>query len=145
MVSPLLWVVLLGIIGGAVNGYLVDQVAWKPRSVDTAGRPGWDFGIFGNMALGGVAALISYLAGPEGLPLRAQYGLALVSGIGFGNVFASIKQRGVLIEQRRHLEEGEHRLMLSEAGREELDKTVREEMKDIIDEGGHRRSSLPKA
>jgi hypothetical protein len=76
--------------------------------VDKQNRRVWRPGFISNIALGALAALATYLLGAYKLGLFNQLGIALVSGIGGGNVLTSLMQKqqsNVLKAQMEALEE----------------------------------------
>lgn len=65
-------------------------------SLPVAKRPNrrvWHPGFISNILLGAIAALATYLLGAYKLEILNQLGIALVSGIGGGNVLTSLMQR----------------------------------------------------
>jgi hypothetical protein len=102
------WTFLIGMLGGVANSLLVEEGFVLPqlRNEEKKGkifRPGF----IGNMVLGGIAALATYLLGASRLEFLSQLGIALVSGVGGGNVLTSLMQKqetGVLKAQMEGLE-----------------------------------------
>ena len=105
----MLWSVLMGIIGGVANSLLIeDGFALPLVVVDKQNRRVWRPGFISNIVLGAIAALATYLLGAYKLELFNQLGIALVSGVGGGNVLTSLMQKqqsNVLKAQMEALEE----------------------------------------
>jgi hypothetical protein len=105
----MLWSVLMGIIGGLANSLLIeDGFALPLVVVDKQNRRVWRPGFISNVLLGAIAALATFLLGAYKLELFNQLGIALVSGVGGGNVLASLMQKqqsNVLKAQMEALEE----------------------------------------
>lgn len=106
---PMLWSILLGVIGGVANSLLLeDGFALPFVVVKEHNRRVWNPGFFSNVLLGAIAALATYLLGAYKLELLNQLGIALVSGIGGGNVLTSLMQKqqtSILKAQMEALEE----------------------------------------
>ena len=106
--ATMCWVILIGVIGGVANCLLVEGGFVYPQltSEEKKGKI-WRPGFFGNVLLGGIAALATYLLGASRLDFLSQLGIALLSGLGGGNVLASLMQKyeiGVLKAQMDGLE-----------------------------------------
>ncbi len=83
MFVPLLWSILLGVIGGVANSLLLeDGFALPFVLVKEHNRRVWHAGFISNILLGAIAALATYLLGAYKLELLNRLGIALVSGIG---------------------------------------------------------------
>lgn len=102
------WVILIGVVGGVANCLLVEGGFVFPQMTNEEKKGKvWKPGFFGNMLLGGIAALATYLLGASRLDFSSQLGIALISGLGGGNVLASLMQKyemGVLKAQMDGLE-----------------------------------------
>lgn len=84
----------MGIIGGVANSLLIEEGFALPLVVvDKQNRRVWRPGFISNIVLGAIAALATYLLGAYKLELLNQLGIALVSGIGGGNVLTSLMQK----------------------------------------------------
>ena len=74
---------LLGMLGGIANCLLLDNGFALPRLIQVGeNKRVWNPGFFGNVLLGGIAALVVYFLGGSALPQANQWGVSLVSGIG---------------------------------------------------------------
>lgn len=94
MISQLLATILMGMIGGVANSLLVEEGFAKPRRIIKGhDKVVWNPGFIGNVILGAIAAMATYLLGASELKLLSQLGIALVSGIGGGNVLNSLRQK----------------------------------------------------
>lgn len=104
----MVWMFLIGVLGGVANSLLVEGGFVFPQMANEEKKGKvWKPGFFGNMILGGIAALATFLLGASRLDFFSQLGIALVSGVGGGNVLASLMQKqeiGVLKAQMEGLE-----------------------------------------
>lgn len=104
----MLWVFLMGMLGGVANSLLLEDGFVYPRKVvRSKDRTLIDPGVFGNLLLGGITALTTNLLGASHLELSNQLGIALVSGVGGGNILTSLLQKyetGILKAQMEALE-----------------------------------------
>jgi len=105
----MLWSVLMGVVGGVANSLLIEDGFALPYLITREhNRRVWHPGFMSNILLGAIAALATYLLGAYKLELLNQLGIALVSGIGGGNVLTSLMQKQqttVLKAQMEALEE----------------------------------------
>ncbi len=96
-------------VGGVANSLLLEEgSALLFVLVKEHNRRVWHAGFLSNILLGAIAALATYLLGAYKLELLNQLGIALVSGIGGGNVLTSLMQKQqatVLKAQMEALEE----------------------------------------
>lgn len=89
-----LWCALLGMLGGVANSLLLDSGFAVPRTVTLEeGKRIWNPGFIGNLVLGALASVVIYLMGASGLPLLNLYGVSILSGVGGGNLLASLVQK----------------------------------------------------
>ncbi len=94
MILTLLASVLMGAIGGVANSLLVEEGFAKPRRVfKDQNKTVWNPGFLGNIILGAIAAMATYLLGASELKPLNQWGIALVSGVGGGNLLNSLRQK----------------------------------------------------
>lgn len=85
---------LFGALGGVANCILVYEGFSLPRLVKRdSGERLLTAGFLGPLVLGMVAALATYLLGTSKLEELNQWGIALISGVGGGNVLMSLLQR----------------------------------------------------
>jgi hypothetical protein len=87
------WSILVGILGGVANSLLVEEGFVIPRIVRYKDRTVWKAGFLSNVFLGGIAALATYALGASELKPLGQLGIALISGVGGGNVLVSLMQK----------------------------------------------------
>ena len=113
------WSILVGILGGVANSLLVEEGFVMPRIVRDKERTVWKAGFLSNVFLGGVAALATYALGASELTLLRQLGIALVSGVGGGNILVSLmqKQETALLKSRVDTLQAAVRGVLSEDAR----------------------------
>jgi hypothetical protein len=89
-----LYIVLVGIVGGVANGLLLQGGLSLPQIVKTDKGSKVDLGFFSPIVLGAVAALATdFLGGGKLAEDPSRIGLALLSGIGGGNVLSSLLQK----------------------------------------------------
>jgi len=104
----------MGMLGGVANSLLLKDGFVFPKVIPIGeNRSLFDPGVFGNLLLGGIAALATHLLGASHLEFFNQLGLALVSGVGGGNVLTSLLQKhetGILKAQMDALEKTVNRL-----------------------------------
>jgi hypothetical protein len=96
-----LWVLLIGAVGGGLNGLLLDS-AWKMPSYSRADRKFYP-GVFGTVLIGAAAALAAYWLGYGNIDGKKLYGISLLAGIGGSGVLTSLmqwQQQTVLSAQR---------------------------------------------
>ena len=94
MFAAIVWSVLMGVVGGVANSLLLEEGFALPFVlVKEHNRRVWHAGFLSNVLLGAIAALATYLLGAYKLELLNQLGIALVSGIGGGNVLTSLMQK----------------------------------------------------
>ncbi len=90
----MLWSILMGAVGGVANSLLLeDGFALPFVAVKEKDQRVWKLGFVSNILLGAIAALATYLLGAYKLEPLNQLGIALVSGIGGGNVLVSFMQK----------------------------------------------------
>ena len=86
--------IVMGVIGGVANSLLLEEGFALPfTAVKGQNQRVWHAGFISNVLLGAIAALATYLLGAYKLELLNQLGIALVSGIGGGNVLTSLMQK----------------------------------------------------
>ena len=86
----MLWSIVVGMLGGVANSLLVEEGFVLPHLVRIENRTVWKPGFLSNILLGGIAALATYALGASELkPL----GIALISGVGGGNILVSLMQK----------------------------------------------------
>ncbi len=94
MNSAMVWTLLFGAVGGVANCILVHDGFSLPRVVKKeTGEILLTPGFAGPLLLGMIAALATYLLGASKLEEASQHGIALISGLGGGNVLTSLLQR----------------------------------------------------
>ena len=98
------WVFAIGIVGGVANSILVESGFVTPRMVRYKDRTIWMPGCLGNFLLGGIAALATYWLGASKLEIGSQLGIALISGLGGGNVLTSLMQKNETSVLRTQME-----------------------------------------
>jgi len=99
----------MGMLGGGVaNSLLVEEGFVLPHLVRIDNRTVWKPGFLSNISLGGIAALATYALGASELKPLGQLGIALISGIGGGNILVSLmqKQETALLKTRLDTMEG---------------------------------------
>lgn len=85
--------ILLGALGGVANSLLLEDGFVMPHRDKKENAIVLRLGFIGNIILGGIAGLAVYfLAGKDLDPYR-QSGLALIGGVGGGNVLTSFLQK----------------------------------------------------
>jgi hypothetical protein len=80
-------------LGGVANSLLVEEGFVLPRIVRDKDRTVWKAGFLSNVFLGGVAALATYALGASELSSLKQLVIALLSGVGGGNILVSLMQK----------------------------------------------------
>lgn len=89
----MLWSIVIGMLGGVANSLLVEEGFVLPHLVRLENRTVWKPGFLSNIALGGIAALATYALGASELRPLGQLGIALISGVGGGNILVSLMQK----------------------------------------------------
>jgi uncharacterized membrane protein YeaQ/YmgE (transglycosylase-associated protein family) len=97
-----LWSIVVGMLGGVANSLLVEEGFVLPHLVRLENRTVWKPGFLSNIILGGIAALATYALGASELKPLGQLGIALISGVGGGNILVSLmqKQETALLKSR---------------------------------------------
>jgi len=100
------WLVsLIGVLGGVANSLLLEGGFVVPHLSQEEKRGTiWMPGFLGNMALGGIAALATHWLGAARLEISSQLGIALLSGVGGGNVLTSLLQKHETVILRAQME-----------------------------------------
>lgn len=94
MNSAMFGTLFFGAVGGVANCILVHEGFSLPRFVKKeSGERLLTPGFVGPLLLGMIAALATYLLGTIKLEEASQRGIALISGLGGGNVLTSLLQR----------------------------------------------------
>ena len=92
--SNILLISVLGILGGLGNSLLLQDGYYLPRMVmKEQDLRVFQPGFLGNILLGIIASLITYFLGASKIDAGGQFGIALISGVGGGNIITSILQR----------------------------------------------------
>ncbi len=115
----MLWSIIMGMLGGVANSLLVEEGFVLPHLVRIENRTVWKPGFLSNISLGGIPALATYALGASELKPLGQLGIALISGIGGGNILVSLmqKQETALLKTRLDTMEGRVRAALLEGSR----------------------------
>jgi uncharacterized membrane protein YeaQ/YmgE (transglycosylase-associated protein family) len=110
---------IVGMLGGIANSLLVEEGFVLPHFVRLESHTVWKPGFLSNIILGGVAALATYALGASELKPLGQLGIALISGVGGGNILVSLmqKQETALLKTRIETFQGTVRDISSEGGR----------------------------
>lgn len=89
----MLWSIVVGMLGGVANSLLVEEGFVLPHLVRLENRAVWKPGFLSNIVLGGIAAPATYALGASELKPLGQLGIALISGVGGGNILVSLMQK----------------------------------------------------
>lgn len=94
VIPDLLLVGGMGVLGAVANCILVEGGFAIPRKVaKDSNRVVIDLGFLGTILLGAVAAVATYLLGTSTLSAARQLGIAVIAGVGGGNVLTSLAQK----------------------------------------------------
>jgi ABC-type Mn2+/Zn2+ transport system permease subunit len=88
-----LWSIVVGMLGGVANSLLIEEGFVIPHWVRQQNCTVWKPGFLSNIVLGGIAALATYFLGASELKPLSQLGIALISGMGGGNILVSLMQK----------------------------------------------------
>jgi hypothetical protein len=88
-----LWSIVVGMLGGVANSLLIEEGFVIPHWVRQQNCTVWKPGFLSNIVLGGIAALATYFLGASELKPLGQLGIALISGMGGGNILMSLMQK----------------------------------------------------
>ena len=89
----MLWSIVIGMLGGVANSLLVEEGFVLPHFIRHQNHTVWKPGFLSNIVLGGIAALATYALGASELKPLGQLGIALISGVGGGNILVSLMQK----------------------------------------------------
>ncbi|MDD5007095.1 MAG: hypothetical protein PHU49_04255 [Syntrophorhabdaceae bacterium] len=87
-------IILLGALGGVANCLLMREGFDLPRILITEkNTKTLHPGFFGNIILGIIASLVTYLLGTSQIQPLQQWGIAIVSGLGGGSLLVNLLQK----------------------------------------------------